>query len=120
MYKGAIRRNCSLCLFWLGLADVQLIHLGSLDPGTKFNSRKEDAQGENYLGIQIYRFYFRCSKCSAEITMKTDPKNSDYTVEHGASRNYEPWRDKDQQAWHWSVEYYSLPVIDQPCHVALP
>eukprot|EP00951_Prasinocladus_malaysianus_P016613 scaffold129647_cov44-Prasinocladus_malaysianus.AAC.1 len=29
--------------------------------------------------------------------MKTDPKNSDYTVEHGATRNYEPWRDKDQQ-----------------------
>jgi hypothetical protein len=65
--------------------------------GTKFNSRKEDAEGENYLGIQIFRFYFRCSKCSAEITMKTDPQNSDYTVEHGASRNYEPWRDKDAQ-----------------------
>jgi len=65
--------------------------------GTKFNSRKEDAEGENYLGIQIFRFYFRCSKCSAEITMKTDPQNSDYTVEHGASRNYEPWRDKDRQ-----------------------
>jgi hypothetical protein len=30
--------------------------------------------------------------------MKTDPKNSDYIVEAGASRNYEPWRDKDEQA----------------------
>ena len=30
--------------------------------------------------------------------MKTDPKNSDYTVEAGATRNYEPWRDKDEQA----------------------
>ena len=29
--------------------------------------------------------------------MKTDPKNSDYTVESGASRNYEPWRDKATQ-----------------------
>mmetsp|Transcript_2151 Transcript_2151/g.6348 ORF Transcript_2151/g.6348 Transcript_2151/m.6348 type:complete len:313 (-) Transcript_2151:301-1239(-) len=65
--------------------------------GTKFNSRKEDALGENYLGIQIFRFYFRCSKCAAEITMKTDPQNSDYSVEHGATRNYEPWRDKDKQ-----------------------
>ncbi|KAL9232495.1 hypothetical protein vseg_007603 [Gypsophila vaccaria] len=65
--------------------------------GTKFNSRKEDAVGENYLGIQIVRFYFKCTKCSAELTMKTDPKNSDYTVEAGASRNFEPWRDKDEE-----------------------
>ncbi len=26
--------------------------------------------------------------------MKTDPENTDYTMEHGASRNYEPWREK--------------------------
>ena len=30
--------------------------------------------------------------------MKTDPKNSDYVVEAGATRNYEPWKDKDEQA----------------------
>lgn len=36
--------------------------------------------------------------CSAEITFKTDPKNTDYSAEHGASRNFEPWRDeKDVQ-----------------------
>ncbi len=63
--------------------------------GTKFNTRKEDVIGENYLGIQVYRFYFRCSKCSAEITFKTDPKNSDYVAEFGATRNYEPWRESD-------------------------
>ncbi|CAD7703917.1 unnamed protein product [Ostreobium quekettii] len=66
--------------------------------GTKFNSRKEDVEGEDYLGITLYRFYFRCSHCSAEVTMKTDPKNSDYEVEHGASRNYEPWREKEMAA----------------------
>lgn len=32
--------------------------------------------------------------CSAEITFKTDPKNTDYASEHGASRNFEPWRDE--------------------------
>lgn len=31
--------------------------------------------------------------CSAEITFKTDPKNTDYMAEHGASRNFEPWRE---------------------------
>jgi hypothetical protein len=33
--------------------------------------------------------------CSAEITFKTDPKNTDYTAEHGASRNFEPWREEE-------------------------
>ena len=59
--------------------------------------RHRPAQSEKYLDtIMVFRFYFRCSKCSAEITMKTDPKNSDYIMEHGASRNYEPWREKDK------------------------
>lgn len=34
--------------------------------------------------------------CSAEITFKTDPKNTDYVAEHGASRNFENWRDEKE------------------------
>jgi hypothetical protein len=59
--------------------------------GRKFNARKETPD-ERYLGIQIFRFYIRCTRCSAEITFKTDPKNQDYACERGAKRNTDPWR----------------------------
>lgn len=77
--------------------------------GKKFNARKETVENEDYYGIKIFRFYIKWSVrfesspsynvdippsilCSAEITFKTDPKNTDYAAEHGASRNFEPWR----------------------------
>lgn len=60
--------------------------------GRKFNARKETTE-EKYLTISIYRFYIRCTRCSSEITFKTDPKNMDYTAERGANRNFESWRD---------------------------
>ncbi|PGH00582.1 hypothetical protein AJ80_09153 [Polytolypa hystricis UAMH7299] len=60
--------------------------------GRKFNARKETTD-EKYLSIAIYRFYIRCTRCSSEITFKTDPKNMDYVCEKGAKRNFEPWRD---------------------------
>ncbi|CAI2376748.1 unnamed protein product [Moneuplotes crassus] len=62
--------------------------------GTKFNMRKATVEDEDYLGIAIYRFHWKCKRCSGELTMKTDPKNSDYVCEFGATRNYEPWRDQ--------------------------
>ncbi|KAK9380938.1 CWC16 protein [Kockiozyma suomiensis] len=64
--------------------------------GKKFNARKENT-GEKYLGISILRFHIRCTRCSAEITFKTDPKNSDYVSERGAVRNFEPWRDPNNK-----------------------
>ncbi|KAI1261329.1 DUF572-domain-containing protein [Xylariaceae sp. FL1019] len=60
--------------------------------GRKFNARKETPQEERYLGIQIFRFYIKCTRCSAEICFRTDPKNNDYACERGAKRNTEPWR----------------------------
>lgn len=60
--------------------------------GRKFNARKETTD-ERYLSRPIIRFYIRCTRCSAEITFKTDPKNTDYTCEKGARRNFEPWRE---------------------------
>ncbi|KAF5815817.1 putative CWC16 protein [Helianthus annuus] len=61
--------------------------------GTKFNSRQEKLIGDEttYLGIiPIFRFYIKCPHCCAEIAIKTDPQQSDYLVEAGARRNFEP------------------------------
>lgn len=64
--------------------------------GRKFNARKETVENEHYLSIKIYRFYIRCPMCAAEITYKTDPRNADYQAEHGATRNFEPWRQEQR------------------------
>jgi len=48
------------------------------------------------LGIQNFRFYFKCTKCSAELTIKTDPQNSDYVVDPGTARNFELWHEEDE------------------------
>ncbi|EFX01505.1 mRNA splicing protein yju2 [Grosmannia clavigera kw1407] len=60
--------------------------------GRKFNARKETPEDLKYLGVQMYRFYIRCTRCSAEIIFRSDPKNQDYAVVSGAKRNVEPWR----------------------------
>ncbi len=62
--------------------------------GRKFNSKKEDVQGEKakYLGIQRYRFYIKCTQCARSITFLTDPENGDYEMEDGAKRNFESWK----------------------------
>ncbi|KAI0537822.1 DUF572-domain-containing protein [Xylaria digitata] len=60
--------------------------------GRKFNARKETPLDEKYLGIQIFRFFIKCTRCSGEICFKTDPRNNDYACERGAKRSTEPWR----------------------------
>jgi len=62
--------------------------------GKKFNMKRERLD-ENYLGKHKQRFYMKCCVCSNEITFKTDPKNSGYELETGATRNYELWKDTD-------------------------
>lgn len=65
--------------------------------GRKFNSRKVTDQSQKYLNIQIFSFHIKCTRCSAEITFATDPKNNDYAMVSGAMRNMEPWRDPAAQ-----------------------
>ena len=62
--------------------------------GRKFNSRKETPLDEKYLAIQVFFFSIKCTRCSAEIIFRTDPKNNDYAMVKGALRNMEPWRDR--------------------------
>lgn len=56
--------------------------------GSKFNSRKETVTHEAYLGQNVYRFYFRCKRCFQELTIKTDPKISDYVAENNCIAGY--------------------------------
>ncbi|KAM9787076.1 splicing factor YJU2 [Syngnathus typhle] len=57
--------------------------------GKKFNARKETVMNQLYMGLPIFRFYIKCTRCLAEITFKTDPENTDYAMEHGATRNFQ-------------------------------
>jgi len=79
--------------------------------GRKFNARKETTD-EKYYSIAIYRFYIRCTRCSAEITFKTDPKNMDYTCERGAKRNFEVWRSKDGEGGEGETEEERLDRLE--------
>ncbi|ESO92175.1 hypothetical protein LOTGIDRAFT_65091, partial [Lottia gigantea] len=57
--------------------------------GKKFNSRKENVDDEFYYGLRIFRFYIKCPCCVAEIAFKTNLKDTDYTLEAGATRLFE-------------------------------
>lgn len=63
---------------------------------------------EDYLGLHIFRFYIRCTMCCGVIAFKTDPKNTDYVCEQGATRNFENWRitnDDDEDAQEAQEEF---------------
>jgi hypothetical protein len=66
--------------------------------GKKFNMRRETAEGENYLGLKLFRFYFRCPNCLAEIVFKTDLENCDYQQEQGATRLFDAFKHYQEQA----------------------
>lgn len=65
--------------------------------GKKFNSKKETVVGEDYLGLKVFRFYIKCTRCASTITFKTDPKNSTYTAESNCTQNFDARREHDME-----------------------
>ncbi len=61
--------------------------------GKKYNMIIEKVLDEDYLGVKIYRFYYKCDSCFKEVTFKTDPKNSDYICEWGIKKVPQIWKD---------------------------
>ena len=66
--------------------------------GKKFNSKKEDVHGEDYLGIKKFRFYMKCCVCSSVFSIKTDPERGDYETELGCTRLFEVWNQQKKEA----------------------
>ncbi|OQE35350.1 hypothetical protein PENCOP_c013G01304 [Penicillium coprophilum] len=92
---------------------MKCTHCGEYIPkGRKFNARKETTE-ERYLSVQIFRFYIRCTRCSGEITFRTDPKNNDYQCEHGAKRNFEVWRDAKDDKYQDETEEQTLDRLEK-------
>lgn len=95
--RGRKRKNNQMTVRMMMPMSVRCNTCGEyLYKGKKFNSKKETVNGEEYLGVRIFRFYMKCTNCSAEFTIKTDPENSDYIAEMNCSRNFEPWRSNEK------------------------
>ncbi len=52
-----------------------------ISQGKKINAFKEKILNENYFGIQILRFFFKCPDCYKGISIRTDPINASYSSE---------------------------------------
>eukprot|EP00866_Antonospora_locustae_P002049 jgi/Antlo1/2049/635 len=46
--------------------------------GRKFHATKATSLYENYLGVEVYVFEFKCPGCKSTISFKTDPKSGVY------------------------------------------
>jgi len=66
--------------------------------GKKFNSKLETIEGQEYLGLRIYRFIGKCPQCNSHFSFKTDPKSLNFAPEYGISRNFENWRMSEEEA----------------------
>jgi len=60
--------NCKICLY-------------KILRGKKINALKEKILGKSYSGINLLRFYFRCTSCMSGLSIVTDLKELKYNPE---------------------------------------
>lgn len=65
---------------------------------TKFNAKKEAVEDESYNKLIIFRFYIKCPRCMATIIFRTNPKQQNYEIEHGATENFMALKMAERQA----------------------
>merc|ERR1712226_13735 len=97
--RGKKGRNTTFTIRLMAPCNMRCTTCGEyIYKGRKFNSRKEDVDDMNHLGLRIYRFYIKCTACLSEISFRTDPANTDYVLEAGATRNFEALSKAEKQA----------------------
>ena len=88
--RGKAGRNSTFIIRLMAPCNMRCTTCGEyIYKGRKFNARKEDVDDMNHLGLRIFRFYIKCTACLSEISFRTDPANTDYVLEAGATRNFE-------------------------------
>ena len=88
--RGKAGRNSTFIIRLMAPCNMRCTTCGEyIYKGRKFNARKEDVDDMNHLGLRIFRFYIKCTACLSEISFRTDPANTDYVIEAGATRNFE-------------------------------
>jgi hypothetical protein len=97
--RSKVARNKTFVIRLMAPCNMRCTTCGEyIYKGRKFNARKEDVDDMNHLGLRIYRFYIRCTACVSEIAFRTDPANTDYILEAGATRNFEALSKAEKQA----------------------
>lgn len=88
--RARVGRNSTFIIRLMAPCNMRCTTCGEyIYKGRKFNARKEDVDDMNHLGLKIFRFYIKCTACLSEISFRTDPANTDYVIEAGATRNFE-------------------------------
>lgn len=87
--KGTGKKDGTFHVRYMLPYKVQCLNCGEImGAGKKFNSRIETVTDRDYLGVRIFRIYFKCAWCSREFTLVTNPDTADYDVEKGVKRMY--------------------------------